>query len=456
MFPTEKIALFNQALLFSPFWGGIDLCLIVHFFVSWFRSVKRTGWKIDFWYLTLLIGIVQHLLFIYPFNASPFNIHAMGSLQTKLEPYIDQSFMIGVVGYVCIWIGRFLCTRTMLPRNAKRMRSLPFYLPLAKIIENNVKSLSAFLSLYTLSITLGLILLCIQLSNGFFFNGRDLFLSSNLFRPLFNFLLSLFQVLIFFISLRFAQINRKKYLLFFIPLLMISLCWGIRGIILGGLLQLWMQTVFYKEGRVSLIKSGCFLFCLLLSAILIGNIRAGSFNVFQSLSSTLFSYLYGNNFSDTRDFACILSNWDGEFLYGKSYLAGILSFIPRTFLFIREEWGITMLSNQWIGFDSSVMPGLRPGLFGEAFLNFGLFGVIPMGLLFGFSLRYVDLKIKEQMALTKDLIKGYSHSIVFLFASSLMLTVGLWIFYIFILIHILLIPFRYNQEKNNKISGWTG
>ena len=439
-----KISLFNHALLFSPFWGGIDLCLIAHFFISWFRSIQKTGWKIDFWYLTLFIGIVQHLLFLYPFNASPSNHLAMGPLQERLYPYIDQSFMIGVIGYIFIWIGRFFCTHTLI-RTGKptRILSLPFYTPLAKVIENNVKSLSAFLTLYTVSLGLGLILLTIQLSNGFFFNGRDFFLSSEPLRPFFNFILSLFLVLFFFISLRFAQIDRKKYLLFFIPLFILSLCWGIRSIILGGLLQLWMQTVFYKEGKVGLLKSVFFLSCLLISAVVIGNIRAGSLALLQDLYAIPFSYFYGNNFSDTRDFACILSNWDGEFLYGKSYIAGILSFIPRALLSIREEWGICMLSNNWIGFDSTVMPGLRPGLFGEAFLNFGWFGVAPIGFLFGFCLRYADLKIKEQMALSKDLIRGYSHSVVFLLASSLTLTVGLWIFYVFILINILLIPFRY-------------
>jgi hypothetical protein len=406
----------------------VDFCLILHFFFSWYRSVKKTGWKIDFWYLILFIGIVQHLLFLYPFNASPLNTLAMGPLQGQLEPYIDQAFKIGVVGYLSIWIGRLLCRP-----------NFTFSFLMARVIENNVKSPIAFVFLYTITIGLGLILLSIQFSEGFFFNGRDFFLSSEFLRPLFNFTLSLFQIVIFFIALR------KKWLSF-LPILLISLCWGIRGIILGGLLQIWMQYAFRREGRVSLFKTSLFFSSLLLSAILIENLRAGSFNLTQACSSTLFSYFYGNNFSDTRDFACILSNWDGEFLYGKSYLAGLLSFIPRSFLWIREEWGITLLTNQWIGFDSNIMPGLRPGLFGEAFLNFSYFGVILLGLFFGFCLRYVDLKIKQH----KDLIKGYSHSILFLFASSLTLTVGLWQFYIFIFINTCLIPLRAQYRLNSQ------
>jgi hypothetical protein len=181
--------------------------------------------------------------------------------------------------------------------------------------------------------------------------------------------------------------------------------------------------------------------------------REGEFNPLIACQQFFVHYLYGNNFSDTRDFACLLSYWDGEFLYGKTYVAALLSFIPRALIPLREEWGIAMVTNQWVGFDSAVMPGLRPGLFGEAFFNFGFLGVAFFGWLFGFVLKFADEKIKEHVHLSKDLIKGYSYTLLFSFVSVLMITGGMWTFYVFILVNFALIPFRYLGGSGKQLCG---
>jgi hypothetical protein len=120
----------------------------------------------------------------------------------------------------------------------------------------------------------------------------------------------------------------------------------------------------------------------------------------------------------------------------------MISFIPRSLSSFRENWSISMYTNALTGFSSTTMPGLRPGLFGESYLNFGLPGVILFGWIFGFALRYTDVKIKEYVSHFKDLIKGYSHIIVFQFLSCLAVSASLWAFYIFILVNIALVPFR--------------
>ena len=101
-----------------------------------------------------------------------------------------------------------------------------------------------------------------------------------------------------------------------------------------------------------------------------------------------------------------------------------------------------MYTNGLTGFDSELMPGLRPGLFGEAFLNFGYVGVIFFGFLFGFALRYADVKIKTFVSESKDIIRGYSHQIVFSFVSFLSTSSAMWGFYAFVLIHLGLILVR--------------
>src|SRR5579872_2113272 len=104
----EKIDVCYEALRFTPFVGFIDICLIIHFFYSWFRSARKTGWTLDFWYLILFISIIQWLCILYPFNSSIYNdIKALGNLD-RIDPLVDKAFLIGVLGYVFIWVGRYV------------------------------------------------------------------------------------------------------------------------------------------------------------------------------------------------------------------------------------------------------------------------------------------------------------------------------------------------------------
>jgi hypothetical protein len=51
-----------------------------------------------------------------------------------------------------------------------------------------------------------------------------------------------------------------------------------------------------------------------------------------------------------------------------------------------------------VGLDPTTHPGLRPGYFGEGFFNFGLFGVIFVGLILGIILRRVDIDTKRALS----------------------------------------------------------
>lgn len=65
---TEQVELFQRTLCFTPIWGVVDLLLILHFFISWRRSAKKTRWKMDFWYLTLFMMFFPSLFFSLPFQ----------------------------------------------------------------------------------------------------------------------------------------------------------------------------------------------------------------------------------------------------------------------------------------------------------------------------------------------------------------------------------------------------
>jgi hypothetical protein len=69
-----------------------------------------------------------------------------------------------------------------------------------------------------------------------------------------------------------------------------------------------------------------------------------------------------------------------------------------------------------VGLDPAVHPGLRPGTFGESYFNFGLLGVVAVGLLLGLASRRVDLDVKRALA-------GPRPSISKAFASTMLLGV---------------------------------
>lgn len=437
---TDQIELLFQTMRFTPLLGVLDLLLILHFFGSWYFASKKTGWKIDFWYLTFILGIFPSMLVLYPFSASIYNFNSTLGLIDNIAPFIDQAFLITILGYACIWLGRYTfdLTRGRFPFIALFQLGLP----LCQLFEKNVKNRRAFQTLVFGTLILGIVILGVQFANGEFFNGRRFFLGSPQYRPFFNATISLFPIAILFSSLRFVQYKERSALKLLLIFSALSLFFGVRSILLGGFLCLVMLQSFQQEGRVNLKKVILAMACLFLLAVMLSHLREGNYSVAQSLGSLFFNFFYGNNLSDTRDFAWILSAWDGEYLYGKSYIAALLSFIPRSLISLREEWGISMYTNTLIGFSSDVMPGLRPGLFGESFLNFGLFGVVLFGWVFGFALRYVDVKIKEFVGISKDIIKGYSHSVMFSLISALAITAGIWTFYIFILVNFALVPFR--------------
>ncbi len=328
----EQVELLNRILCFTPFWALIDVLLVVHFFISWIRSAKKTKWKIDCWYLTLFLTFFPSLFLLYPFNGSIFNNVATMGLQYRILPYIDLAFFISVLGYLSIWIGRYLFDFTR--GNFPLIVLFQLAKPICRIVENNMKSKRICLLMGISAFIMGITILTIQFNAGSLFNARGVFLSHPYLRPLFNLTVSIIPIAFSFFAARLIQFKEKIYLYFILILFLFTLFFGMRSLGLGALLGLFIQRIYYREGQCSLIKLFGVCVGLFLFAVALGQLREGShdLNIFPIFIDKL---CYGNNFSDTRDFAWILSCWDEEYLYGKTYLAALISFIPRVFSSIR-------------------------------------------------------------------------------------------------------------------------
>ena len=175
----------------------------------------------------------------------------------------------------------------------------------------------------------------------------------------------------------------------------------------------------------------------LILILLIFSILIFSLNQLRSsgigTSSPIEDFLYGNTFSDVRDFALVLSNWNGNYLNGKAYLADLLSFLPTSISEYRFVWNFGRYTVRLAGYDELVHPGFRLGQFGEPFFNFGVLGVVIFGFIGGYLMSFVNYycfkfssegKIAEASAV-------FLASLLFPY---LFISIGFFQFYVFLVI----------------------
>ncbi len=128
--------------------------------------------------------------------------------------------------------------------------------------------------------------------------------------------------------------------------------------------------------------------------------------------------LNGNTFSDLRDGAFILmgmhNKFPGQFFWGKTYLAGLISFIPSGLSAFRRNWSFGRVTTMRL-FNMSNHFGLRGGLGMEGYLNFGFPGVALAALIAGWGYGYAE-KMFNEIFLKKDHVhhKGNEYLILWI------------------------------------------
>src|SRR5579862_497311 len=91
----------------------------------------------------------------------------------------------------------------------------------------------------------------------------------------------------------------------------------------------------------------------------------------------------------------------------------------------RDSWGLGAATAASVGFDPQVHPGLRPGAFGEGYFNFGLLGVIAVGLVLGITLRWVDTEVKRALSAPRpSMMKAFAATMVLGISGSFAVSAG--------------------------------
>ncbi|HEX8575394.1 MAG TPA: O-antigen polymerase, partial [Flavobacterium sp.] len=429
----EDVEIFGGIIRGNRYLLIIDLILIIHFIIYWAYVVRKSNWKIDFWHTTVFVKFFFPVLIMYPFNNSKLNRYAVGKdYFDAFEEFVDLAFFITVIGYLSLYIGRFLY-------NTKSSHSIlnNTFKPLEKIIQGNIKSLGTLaLLLLTYSSFLAIVIY-LQIQTNTLFNPRDYFQANDTIRPIYNTCLSVFPVALIFVGIRMYIRKSKANITLFSLLLMSSIFLGTRSVMLEPLITLIFLYFFYNNHKVNfrrLVQVGI---VIIFVTLLLLNLRAGR-SLDKTVSNLNKDIFYGNTFSDTRDFALILSFWDFKPVNGQTYLAGMISFMPRAISEYRQQWALSVYTNKFVGADTRYHPGFRPGSFGESFFNFGILGVSFLGIILGYGLRHVDYSMKHIMINEKDIIKCYSKTILWTFLLCFCISIGFYSFYIFIILNVTL------------------
>ena len=332
----------------------------------------------------IIFGFFLPIVLQYPFALSPINGLTVGAENyIHYRPEVDSAFLITLTGMLALLIGYFL-----------GRRSRPDFLPVT-LVWTSIRAWtqSVFLQLASIFI---LVLFALLFALGMLgaAGARNIAQTLPGLRPIYNVVHVLLPITIA-IGL-FVGTQRHRRFIMALAVLNVALATltGARAVAFGGLLLVALTLLIHTSLLQRLSISRALLLIpaavgFLILAVYLGDVREGQYNLLRTVATLGFKFFYGNNFSDLRDFAWVKSYWDGAYFLGKTQLAGVLAFIPSVISSFRTEWNWGVVTTRLAGLDPTITPGLRAGVFGEMFFNFGLPGVLLAGFLNGYFLRRV-------------------------------------------------------------------
>lgn len=433
-------------MIYSHYFTNILWVLVVFCFVFWFFKLYLKKQIVSVLSMVVLMKLFVPLIFMYPFAFSVKNSNVTGYFEyLSYQDDISKAFVISVVGILAFVIGSYFATKL---KSKHKVNNTLYYS--YRFLLNKINIFLFFICL------VGLFLLMYQL--GFFdttfFGGRSYAMENSNLRPISNFFYAANSIFLM-LALTYFYINRSKFSIILVVIgFLFSLSNGTRASALNSILIfIFMHFTLNTKPKNNLMKLFVYGVILLVSAMYIGDLRHGQYNILLTVSSMLDSIFYGNNFSDLRDFSWVLAYWDQQFQYGKTMIAGYLSMIPSYLFPLRTEWGLGTFTVSTIGYDTSVHPGLRPGIFGEAYFNFGYIGVVIFGFIYGFFVNKFNIYVIDSLKGNydnKEKIIKVSMCYLVVWTVNFMISAGFFNTYVLLFVLFIgYIQFEYYKNKNN-------
>lgn len=376
---------------------AIDFIVVAHFLISYYRKCYRQGYRIDLWHAQLFLSCVLPNMLILPFAKSELNFIAVGDDMPGIVEALPTVFFISLLGYAAVLFGGELWRLKAGLGVRNTAASILDIVPRCSRMLMSSRKVLVFQS--TLCIVLQVLILGYYFSkNGFGFSLREFTFENPSLRPIALFI-SNYSIMIASHCLA-RYIDTKERILLTTTLLQTLglVFFGSRGNLLSVYFMVLLCYLVKRRSSISLLRIASLIAIITAVGFYLGNLRSGDYSLNSLLIALEFLFLYGNNFSDLRDFAWVYSKWDHVLWGGKTYVAAALSFVPRFASQFRDTWALGVATSSTAGLDPQVHPGLRPGIFGEGYFNFGLLGVLAVGLMFGIVSRWVDVDVKVALA----------------------------------------------------------
>ncbi|WCT14917.1 hypothetical protein [Mucilaginibacter jinjuensis] len=457
----ENYDYFLGAMRFNVVMITIDVLLIIQFFVSWYISYKKTGWAIDVWNLTLLMTYFFPFLVLYPFASSIFNVISVGTHVKAIRGSINQAYFISLVGYMSYFLGSRIFKLFKFKTPIYWGLILPLKNTVGKAYQRVLLNKDITKIIFLIYCAALAMMLAAAYKAGSFNNPRAFFYKDDSIRAYYNLTVSLSGIVSGIIIARIFQFNLLSDKVYLGLFMFVNLFIGSRSFALSPLASMFTLAIFLVwKGRIKIKQMAIYGGVILALVVVLSNFRAGSTPVKSHAKELkggpLTEILYGNTFSDLRDFAWCLSAWNGDYYYGKTYLSAFMSFVPSTLSPFRTEYGIGRITAKLGGFNPKEHPGLRPGMFGESYLNLGLFGVILVGILLGYGTRYMDYKSKIA-ASSNNKLEFFVAGVGVMVINNLSITSGFFTVYTFAIIICLLYVVRlfFKSFKSIRINATT-
>jgi hypothetical protein len=401
----------------------VAVFFILHFLWSYYWNCYRKGFRIDFWHMVLFQALFITSIML-PFNRSPLNVISFGPiLVKKAMPFVDEAFLISALGYGCFIVGGSLWRINLhigLRKTYARILNLPVR---ASVLILRSPRLMLLLGAIAI-ILIGGILALYFTTVGFGLRVEGYLLEHPEVRPFAQFA-AFIAVTVGGLALGRYEIRRERSMLLLTVVITIALFfYGARSFIQAVIQIPLLVWLIRRRTRVYVILLPMMFVVALFGAIFLDSVRHGEFSLKKILVGAGMAIAFGNSFSDTRDFALILSLWDRTFFLGKTYLAGILAFVPRFLSPFRDRWALGVVTATMAGFSPTAHAGLRIGSSGEAYLNFGLPAVVLLGLVGGSISRYIDMRVKEAVVRDPQDLRVYGYFILTLLTGALVNTVN--------------------------------
>ncbi len=394
----------------------LDVLAISSFAISYYLTCYRKGFRIDIWHSQLFLGCVMPNMIMLPFSRSELNILILGRDFTAVVAALPSVFLVTLLGYFAMFAGG-LSWRIRVGLGTRKLAvQLLDIVPQCSMMLMSSRSLLVFQSLLCLVLQF-LILSLYFARSGFGFDLRQYTFANPSLRPVALFI-SGYSIIIGSHCLA-RYIEKKERILFSCTILLTIglLFFGARSNVLAIFINVLLCYLVQLRTKISLFRLVSMISVIIVGGLYLGSLRAGQYSLSDFFALVGAAILYGNTFSDLRDFAWVYALWDHKFWVGKTYLAALTAFVPRFASTFRDTWGLGVATATTLGLDPQVHPGVRPGLFGEGFFNFGLIGVVSIGFILGVIARRVDIDVKRAVASPRP-------SMMKAFASTMLLGVA--------------------------------